>query len=149
MMNRKVEVSRRSLIKWSAPVVVSVSLPVHAMGSVCAAAEPVVVITSSPKCAGDPPIGQAAAEITSSLSGCSIEITALTASDADSVITATLPATVDDVTPLEFTWEGPASDAITCLPITQIDLAIEFTEPNTGISSTITVDLSTLLINSL
>jgi len=144
--------SRRSLLKWSAPVVTSVALPAHAATSACVDAVPVLSVVSSPKCSGTPPIGTAVISIASSLADCPLTIKSITSvtNDDKSDITnlPALPIDVDTTDAVVFEWTGPASDAVSCLPLAQIDVTIEYCCEN-GPTVQETFDLPQLLVDSV
>jgi len=113
-------------------------------------APPVLTVLAPPKCAGDPPIGTAEIEILApdtipmSILGISV-----TSSDPTSTISLpSLPIVITDASGVTITWDGPASDAITCLPLALISIDIEYACED-GVSLFETVDITTLLINSL
>lgn len=160
-MTDKVSISRRDLLKWTTPILTAVALPVHAQASVlCVPSVPELSIVSSPKCSGSPPVGTATISLTSLGNGTSssgapeslvtIKSLTLTAANPGNSLTSlpTFPADVDAASTLSFNWEGPGSDAITCLPLTQLDVEVEFCCED-GPSEFITVDLTQLLIASI
>ena len=139
---------RRQVLVWTAPAIAAVTLPVHAQTSLCTA-PPVVSVPVAPKCAGDPPVGTAQLEIlapdTTSMELIDIQVTS---SDAASTLTLpSLPANLSDLVPLAVTWDGPASDALSCLPLAQITMTLEYA---CGMTSEFeTYDVTALLIASL
>lgn len=114
-------------------------------------APPVLAVPVAPKCAGNPPIGEAVIEIfapdTIPMELKSIEVTT---SDAASTITdlPAFPTLLSDSTPLTVTWSGPAGDALTCLPTAQISITIEYCcEDQASLFET--YDITALLIASV
>ena len=160
----KILMNRRSLLKWTTPALAAVALPAHAQASPvpeeCVPSVPVLSIESSPKCAGSPPVGTATISIVSSGNGTSssgapeslvtIKSLTLMALDSDNILTnlPTFPADIDATNAISFNWEGPGSDALTCLPISQLDVEVEYCCED-GPSEFISVDLTQLLIASI
>jgi len=145
-------ISRRSLLKWSTPVIASIALPAHAATSVCVDAVPVLSVISSPKCAGTPAIGTAVISIMSSLADCPLTIKSLTSMTDDDKSDITnlpaLPIDVDTSDSVVFEWTGPASDPTSCLPLAQVDVTIEYCCED-GPTLQVVFDLTELLVNSL
>lgn len=151
-VNMKINKLRRQALIWTAPAIVAVTLPTHAQTSPSSCtAPPVVSVAASPKCAGDPPIGTAALEILAP-NAMPMELIDIqvTSSDPESILTVpSVPANLSDLVPLELAWDGPASDAITCLPLAEISMTLEYACNDDGISVFETYDISTLLIESV
>ena len=149
-MNKRINKQRRQLLVWTAPTVAVIALPAHAQMSPCTG-PPVVSVAAAPKCAGDPPIGSAQLEILAPdampMELISVEVTtddpASTLNDLPS-----LPAMLSDSTPMTVTWDGPASDAVTCLPLAQISMALEYACSD-GVIVVETYDITDLLIASV
>lgn len=151
-MNIKINKVRRQVLMWTAPVVASVTLPVHAQTSPSSCtAPPLVSVPAAPKCAGNPPIGTALLEIlapnTDSMELIDIQVTS--ADPASTLTLPSLPASLNDSIPLEITWDGPASDALTCLPLTEISMTLEYACNGDGISVFESYDVTALLIESV
>ncbi|MDB4512176.1 hypothetical protein N9060_01800 [Arenicella sp.] len=149
-MKTKINKDRRQALIWTAPAIAAVALPVHAQTSECPA-PPLVTVVVAPKCVGNPPIGQASFEI-SAPSASPIELNGIevTSSDPDSFLETleTFPTTITDVISEPFSWTGPASDALTCLPLAEISITIEYScEANS--SQFETYDITALLIASI
>lgn len=111
---------------------------------------PLVTVPASPKCAGNPPIGNALVEIFAP-SAMSMELIDIqvTSSDPQSILTIpSLPANLSNLVPLELTWDGPASDAINCLPLAEISITLEYACSD-GVSVFETYDVTGLLIATL
>lgn len=112
---------------------------------------PIVSIPVVPKCAGNPPIGEAAIEIfapdTIPMELKGIEVTT---SDASSTVgdLPTFPTTVTNSTPVTVNWTGPAGDAVTCLPTASISITIEYCCED-QVSLFETYDVTALLIASV
>jgi len=151
-MNSERGISRRSLLKWSTPVVASIVLPVHANTSQCVNAMPVLTVTSTPKCAGTPPVGTAVISIASSMSGCPVTIKAITSTTNDDKSDITnlppFPVNVDTSDSVTFEWTGPASDPTSCLPLAQIDLTVQYCCDD-GPTLEADFDLTALLVDSV
>ena len=149
-MNNKINNQRRQILVWTAPTVAVIALPAHAQMSPCPA-PPVVSVGVAPKCAGDPPVGNALLEILApdsmSMELIGIEVTT---DDASSTLSEfpTLPAMLSDSTPVTVEWNGPASDAVTCLPLAQINMILEYA-CNGGAVEVETYDITGLLIASV
>ena len=150
MKSKTYKINRRELLAWSAPVITSIAIPAHAVTSGCPP-PPVLNVLSNPKCAGSPPIGQAVIEILAPVD-CELEIVSFsfTSDDPNSELNSlpTLPALVDDMNGITFSWIGPAGDAITCLPLAQINAVIEYscTDGSTLLES---FDITKLLVDSI
>lgn len=147
---QSLQVTRRGILKWSAPIVTAVALPAHAVMSQCSG-PPVLTVVAAPKCSGDPPVGTAVIEVAGP-DECDMEIKSITftTSDPKSELNSfpNFPVVITDTSPISFTWIGPASDAITCLPLAQIDATIEYCCED-GVILTETVNITELLINSV
>lgn len=148
-MKTKMNTQRRQLLVWTAPAVAAVTLPAHASMSPCTA-PPIVSVPVAPKCAGNPPIGTAQLEIFAPdmmpMELISIQVTS--GDPASTITVPSLPATLNDLVPLTVTWDGPASDALTCLPLAQIDMVLEYACSD-GVSVEESVDVTALLIASV
>jgi len=120
---------RRHVLVWTAPTVAAISLPTHAqMSPMACAAPPVVSVPVTPKCAGDPPIGTAQLEIFAP-NGEVMNLLGITVTTSDSASTLTLPslpASLSETSALVVTWDGPASDAVSCLPLAEITMELEY-----------------------
>jgi hypothetical protein len=120
---------RRDLLKWTAPVVVSVALPAHAQTTFPPfTGLPLLNAVVPSKCAG--PAGGLIAEATLSLvsDGSLMTITAIThnAPAPDTVTIPPLPAVVDGTNGLEISWEGAGTDALTCLPVNATTITVSY-----------------------
>jgi len=128
MSNKKLQLSRRQLLVWTTPALTSVALPAHAQTTVCPA-PPIVNVLAAPKCSGNPPVGTAVFEIVA-IDGTPVTLKNIefTTTDPKSDLSS-LPATPVDITDTAsetFTWIGPASDALSCLPLAQITMTISY-----------------------
>jgi len=152
-VNMKINKPRRQVLVWTAPTIVAVTLPAHAQTSATSSciAPPLVSVAAAPKCAGDPPIGTALLEILAPNSDSTelVDIQVTSADPASTLTLPTLPAALSDSVPLEVTWDGPASDAVTCLPLAQINMTLEYACNGDGISVFETYDVTALLIDSV
>jgi len=149
---QKDEISRRSVLKWSAPTIVAVSLPVHAQMSVCTEAMPRIEVSAAPKCSGEPPVGEAVLTLFSDTPMVDVVIQSITVSgdgSEDSVTFMSLPATATDLVGVDVSWTGPASDAQTCLPISGIQITVEYTCLQRAETSTVVFDVSQELASSV
>ena len=111
---------------------------------------PVLTVLAPPKCAGAPPIGSAEIEITApgAIPMNLLSINVITSDPASTISLPTFPVTISDTSGVTITWDGPASDAITCLPLALISIEVEYACED-EVSLVETVDITTLLINSL
>jgi len=147
-------VSRRTLLTWSAPVITAVALPAHAQTSACTSMAEVIV-TSSSKCSGSPPVGEALLEVVSDgadVLNDELEIRSINVVGAVSTDTVTLPPLPSTVTAsagAEISWIGNASDSVSCLPISSINFEIVFGCVGSSVDQTVTVDLTTLLADAI
>jgi len=118
--------------------------------SVSAKGPPVLTVLAPPKCAGAPPIGSAEIEITAPdvIPMNLLSINVITSDPASTISLPTFPVTISDTSGVTITWDGPASDAITCLPLALISIEVEYACED-EVSLVETVDITTLLINSL
>ncbi len=157
---------RRKVIKWTAPVIASVSLPVHAEctppcgtttttttlpPTLCICGDPVITVVVAPKCSGTSSIGEARLLLTAS-NDCPLEIKSLTllADDIKNVLSAgvTLPLSVTSTSGMEFSWIGASGSAISCLPVGDLSLEIVYCcyeEPD----QTVVIDLLPLFVASV
>ena len=145
-------ISRRRLLQWTTPVVAAISLPAHAVTSSGACTGPPILnVPAAPKCAGDPPVGTAIIEILAPI-GCPMMIKSIsvTSNDPKSSVGSfpDFPAEITDQNPESVVWTGPASDAVTCLPLANISITIEYCCDD-GISLEETYDITELLTNSI
>lgn len=112
---------------------------------------PILTVLAPPKCAGDPPIGSADIEILAP-GECPMELINIVVTTSDPASTLgslpAFPAAVTVTNGVSITWTGPASDAITCLPLATITADIEYACAN-GISLFETYDITALLIASV
>lgn len=124
---------KRALLKWAPPLVMAVVLPRHAQATHVdpACTSSLVAVAPVPsKCAGpaNALVGQAIITITSDSDP--IEILSIThnAPATDTITPPTLPAmaTNSSSTGVDIGWQGPGSDAITCLPLSTITLTITY-----------------------
>lgn len=154
-MIKSKQISRRRLLVWSTPVVVSITLPRHAVathiGGVCSAGAPVVSVLDAPKCSGNPPVGVGAIQI-SGVDSTPITIKNITqvSDDPKSDIGdfPSFPIDVTDISPFVIIWTGPASDGITCLPLATITITIEYCCDDGEVFSE-TYDITELLVGSV
>lgn len=149
-MNTKINKLRRQMLVWTVPVIATVTLPAHAQTSLACTAPPGVSVPVAPKCAGSNPlIGTAQLEIFApdAMLMELIDIQVTSTDPASTLTLPSLPATLSNSTPLVVTWNGPASDALTCLPLSQISMTLEYACSN-GVSVFETYDVTALLIAS-
>lgn len=145
-------ISRRSLLKWTTPAVAAVTLPVHAQTSFCTSAIVVASVSSPSKCSGNPPVGNAVISLVSDTPMVDVVIDSITVTGAgadDSVSFASLPQTVSDMVGLDVTWQGPASDAQTCLPLSTISLSIGFSCEGDPAENELVIELTPLLASAI
>lgn len=134
--------ARRTYLKWTAPLVVSVILPAHAQATECPAG-PVMEATVPSKCAtvaGTTDI-EGEATVTVKSDGDPIEIISIEHNGGSEIELPGLPATVTNTSGADIKWEGPGSDGFTCLPITQITFTVTFTcneAPNASVNFNLT-----------
>ena len=155
MTDQQLKLSRRQLMQWSTPVVTAIALPAHASTSVCPA-PPSLLVLAAPKCSGDPPVGTAAIELRAP-DGCEMEIKTLTVASNDDKSSLSdlpsLPVRITDSSGAGFTFTGPASDAVSCLPIAQIDLTVDYCCIGVGgvggVTETVTLNVRQALIDSV
>jgi len=120
--------ARRKLLLWTPPVITAVMLPTHAQASVCELAKPIAKASVPSKCAGDPPQGQATITLCSDNAGVPVEVYSITHDAADpNVISGPTSGTLNGDGGIDIVWEGPATDAITCLPETEVTFTVNFT----------------------
>lgn len=114
-------------------------------------APPIVSVPDTPKCAGDPPIGTALIEIVAP-DDIPMELISITVETSDPGSTIddlpSFPAMLSETTPVEVSWNGPASDALVCLPTAQIDMIVEYACEN-GEVLTETYNITGLLIDAV
>ena len=146
-INKEMNTTRRQLLAWSTPVIASVALPVHAQMSICPEGPPEMSVMVAPKCSGSAPIGTAVLEL---LAPGATTITVMdittTSSDVNSTLTVNeaLPRDISQSTSTTITWEGPASDAVSCLPLAELMVTVEF-QCNDGMIEMQTYDVLALL----
>lgn len=120
---------KRRYLKWTPPVVVGVLLPTHAQathGGVCTAS-PVGTLGSMPTCKVLQSLeGNGTMAILSD--GGPLEILEIShdAPGTDSVTLAAVPATVTSSSGLDVIWQGPALDAVNCLPVNSINITVVY-----------------------
>jgi len=133
-VGQSIAVTRRKLLQWVPPVVTAISLPVHATlsinGNSTAICRPLLVAFASvsSKCSGPANALVGQATITIITDGDPVEITAIThnAGVSDTISLPALPATVSVNAGIDIGWQGPASDALVCLPVNTITLTVEY-----------------------
>ena len=146
--------AKRAHLKWTAPVVVGVMLPTHAQATTTApptcGAVPVMEATVPSKCAtvagSDEIAGQATVVVKSDSDP--IEIISIDHNGGSEIQLPGLPATVTSASGAEIKWAGPATDGLTCLPITQITFTVTFTcneAPNGSASFNLTELLAAVI----
>ena len=145
--------NRRELLFWSAPVITMVALPAHAQMSQprACAGPPILNVVAQPKCSGDPPIGTAVIEILGPDEfDMELKDIQFTTTDSKSSLSSlpTLPVIITDISGVTFTWLGPATDGVTCLPLASIEVTIDYCCED-GQILTETYDLTQLLIDSI
>lgn len=126
-ITEQIQLGKRGFFKWVPPVVVTVLLPTHATEP-CAAGITAKAMVPS-KCAGQPPFGQAPVAIYSDTVGVDVKIQSIShnAPGTDTITLPAFPATASTTTGVGIVWEGPASDAITCLPLSTITITVNYT----------------------
>lgn len=144
---------KRTQLKWVAPIVMGVVLPVHAQATtttttlepVCTAS-PVMETTVPSKCATVAGSDEIAGQATVTLSSDSepIEIVSISHNGGSEIQLPGLPATVTSGAGVNIVWTGPGSDGTTCLPITQITFTVTYT-CNGASSQMATFNLTELL----
>ena len=123
------DIDKRTLLKWVPPMVTAIALPAHAQCTTCPCESSLVVFAPVPsKCAGpaNALVGQATITITSDSDP--IEITSIThnAPGTDTITLPALPASATSASGVDIGWQGPGSDAITCLPLNTITLTVTY-----------------------
>ncbi len=148
------ELSRRKLLCWTPPLVAAVMLPAHAQTSVCISA-PVMRAAVASKCSGSPPIGQAVVTVFSDGADPAddqIEIRSIVVSGTtvdDTLNLPALPANVINSLGVDIEWTGPASDAVTCLPTSDISFAVTYGCAASSMDETANFDLITGLADAI
>ncbi len=142
---------RRRLLMWSAPSVAMVVLPAHADLSNCSAG-PLLEASVASKCSGSPPVGQAILTLVSDgmdpLGANSLVISAINVGGAaagDTLTLPSLPVTIDTTSSAEIEWSGDASDALTCLPLSPIEIEVVFNCEGVSIDMTASFNLVEVL----
>ena len=128
----RIEPTRRELLIWTAPVIASISLPVHAQMSICPPTTPVLTALTPAKCAGASPIlGEAALAIFSSGS-IPLDIISVTdnAINPNAIAYSSTSGIVTDTDGIDVDWDGPSTDATTCLPTEDVDITVTYTCSN-------------------
>ncbi len=149
-----IDESRRQVLRWSTPVLMSVTLPAHAQTSTCVSRLTMAAATAS-KCSGVPPIGDGLVTLNSDGAdpvGPNLQITAINVNGAaatDSIVLPALPIQVSTTTGADIQWRGSASDALTCLPISSITFDVTYRCTGTLLSITQSFDLTTVLANAI
>jgi len=158
-------IQRRSLLKWSTPMIAAVALPAHAQttappgppppdpdpdpepGSFDCGSTPVLEAQEAAKCVGDNPVlGDVILTLYSDgADPDNVEINIVSVSHnagAEHTLTielASLPATVSDTGGVQIGWVGEASDLQTCLPTPDVTITVTY---SCGASAEATVDFS-------
>ncbi len=152
-MINKVDKIRRKLLTWTPPLISTVVIPAHAQMSVCGSM-PVLSANTASKCAGDPPVGQVFVTLLSDAIDPAdvdltiIDIAIMGASADDVIVLPTLPAQISDVAGIEIEWSGPATDAITCLPLSTIRFDITYS-CNSASDQTVGSNLTDVLADAI
>lgn len=141
---------RRKLLKWTPPVITAVVLPTHAQTSVCESM-PVLTATVAAKCSGSPLVSQAVITIFSDAADASeveldilaVNFSGLGASDTFSV--PSLPMSVIDTVGLDIEWSGEATDAVTCLPMSNITIDISYSCSSAPMEQVVSFNLTEVL----
>ena len=112
---------------------------------------PVLNVLAPPKCSGNPPVGTAVIEIFAP-GECPMNLLGITvdSSDAKSSISSlpSFPSAITETSGETITWTGPASDAISCLPLASISITIEYACED-GVAQSETYDITQLLLDSV
>lgn len=163
------EFSRRRVLKWSAPVVVGISLPAHGQMSPfdgpspsppppppapqeCGSA-PVLVATSPSKCAGsNPVIGEILMNLISDgATSDPIDILGIThtgtAEQTISIVLNTIPMQITTTQAIEIGWVGEASDNVNCLPVQDVTITVTYSCADSP-STTIDFSLAAVVANA-
>lgn len=123
-----VDQHRRRHLKWASPLVVVVLLPAHAQathGGVCSAGP---VATGSPPTCKDLQFleGNGTMTILSDSEPLDILSISHNAPGTDSITLPAVPATVTSSSGINVVWQGPALDAVSCLPVNDISITVEY-----------------------
>lgn len=123
-----IQPTRRELLVWTAPVIASISLPVHAQTSVCTT-PPVLTPITPAKCAGEIPQGEATLGIFSSDAMVALEIISVTdnAVDPNVMTYSATSGMVTDTNGINVGWKGPSTDGVTCLPEVDVMITVTYT----------------------
>jgi len=145
--------SRRKLLAWTPPVVASVALPAHAQMSICGST-PFLEVAVPAKCSGMPPVGNTVLTLLSNENdplNPFIDIISITVrgdSTRDTITLPSLPANISGSIGLDIEWEGDSTDATTCLPISSIELDVEY-QCGDSMPATVSFNLTTVLSTAL
>ena len=142
--------TRRELLVWTAPVVASISLPVHAQTSICET-PPVLTAVTPAKCAGVDPQGEATLAILSSDGAMPVEIISVTdnAVDPNVIAYSATSGTVTDADGIDVSWNGPSGDATTCLPTVDVTFTVTYTCNGDPMNYTIEFSLVDVLADAV
>jgi len=143
--------SRRKLMAWSVPTVSSIVLPAHAQTSVCNSV-PLLSASSPSKCSGVPPVGEASLSLISSGSDV-LEIISIAVQGASATDTVTLPmmlpSQIMNTVGLDIRWVGDATDATTCLPLSDITFEVGYRCAGNLTIETANFNLTDILVDAL
>jgi len=149
--NRRIDLDKRNLVKWIPPVVMSLALPAHATTSMPC---PSTLVANAPvpsKCSGpaNALVGQASITIVSDSEPIEIASISHNAPGTDTITFPVLPAAVSSSSGIDVGWQGPGSDALTCLPINTITLTVTYNcGPGTQ-NATASVNVTSVLAAAL
>ena len=125
----QINTGRRQLLAWSTPTIVAIALPVHAQMSICPDGPPLLNVLVAPKCSGSPPIGTAELQLLAP-SATTITLMNISTSSNDPnstlAVNESLPRDITQSINTTITWEGPASDAQSCLPLAELMVMVEY-----------------------
>ena len=142
--------TRRELLVWSAPVIAAISLPVHAQTSVCTT-PPVLRAITPAKCAGENPQGESTLGIFSTDAAVPVQIISVTDNAvAPNVIAySATSGVVTDSVGIDISWDGPSTDATTCLPTVNVIFTITYTCQDDPMDYQITASLLDILADAV
>lgn len=129
VMQNQTDLKRRNLMKWTAPMVVAISLPQHAHATQGGTnnSRPVARLTRKPICKSAPVISSSAViSIFSDNEEMVVESISHNAPSTDTILLPGLPATVDQTNGIDIGWSGLSLSAKTCLPISDVTFVITY-----------------------
>ncbi|MFT5135640.1 MAG: hypothetical protein ACI8XV_000666 [Arenicella sp.] len=142
--------TRRELLVWSAPVIAAISLPVHAQTSSCTTAPTLQAVTPA-KCAGENPQGEATLRIISSDALVDVQILSVTdnAVVPNAITYSATSGIVGANSGLDIKWDGPSTDAVTCLPAQDVTFTITYTCSNDPLDFEVVASLVDILAGAV